>query len=95
MKKINRISFLIPSLIIYLIILLPGCRKFVQIDTPPDKITQANVYSTDRTAISVLTGIYADLCSTGANMAEYTGLLADEWNIWSMADMEHQSHYLN
>lgn len=72
-----------------------GCKKFVEIDTPPDKITQANIFSTDRTAITALTGIYSDMSRSGAEMAEYVGLLADEWTLWTGADIDHTAYYTN
>lgn len=74
-----------------------GCKKFVQIETPPDKITQQNVYSTDPTAIGVLTGIYSIMSAVGigAEMARYNGLLADEWALWPGAGPELRAYYTN
>lgn len=79
-----------------------GCRKFVEIDTPADKISQENVFSSDPTAISVLTGIYSAMASglygnsgVGADMAKYGGLLADELTLWDGADKDHFAYYSN
>ncbi len=38
-----------------------GCRKFVEVDAPYSRITDGNIFNTDGTAISVLTGLYTKL----------------------------------
>lgn len=81
------------------LLLLPACQKFVETETPPDKISQSNVYLNDLTATTVLTGIYGAMSSlmTTANLAKYTGLLADEWVLDGLAalDPAHQAYYSN
>jgi starch-binding outer membrane protein, SusD/RagB family len=72
-----------------------GCRKFVEIGTPPDKISQENVFSTDRSATSVLTGIYSTIRGSGTDMAKYSGLLADEWTLWTNTDFFNGAYYTN
>ncbi|MBO9573931.1 MAG: RagB/SusD family nutrient uptake outer membrane protein, partial [Chitinophagaceae bacterium] len=96
MKNGNYQYTILIILLVNVLITGSGCRKFVEIDTPPNKITQANVFSTDKTAITVLTGILVDIQGSCVNMAEYGGLLADEWMLWSNTDNnERKSFYTN
>jgi hypothetical protein len=69
----------------FLIVATIGCKKFVDIDSPPNKVTSDNVYTVDATAIAVLTGIYTRMSSndyqfiTGTNsVSVYAGLSSDE-----------------
>jgi starch-binding outer membrane protein, SusD/RagB family len=54
-----------------------GCKKFVHVDTPPNNLSQQNVFSNDKAAISVLTGLFNPNISS--DIAQYCGLLADEF----------------
>lgn len=91
----NKLRTFFIILLIALIQIQTSCKKFVEIETPPDKITQENVFSTDRSAITVLTGIYGSSARLGADMAEYAGLLADELTLWSGAEIEYTAYYTN
>lgn len=81
------------TVVIVLLTLLYGnsCKKLIDIDPPPTSINQENVYKSDATAISALTGIYATM-SNGGISAGYTGagsisvlagLSADELTLYS------------
>lgn len=95
MYRYKNLKFSISLFVLIIIATHSGCRKFVQVGTPPDKITQANVYSTDRSATTALTGIYAAIVRSGIDMSEYGGLLADEWNLWNGAGDELRAYYTN
>lgn len=81
-----------------------GCKKLVEVDPPVDKITESNVYKSDATAISVLTGIYKQLSSSGMLAQEFTvntlalraGLSADELTLWNgVNDRSLNAYYKN
>jgi starch-binding outer membrane protein, SusD/RagB family len=78
-----------------LVLFLISCRKFVELDSPPDKLTQENVFANDRTAAATLTSMYMDMVGSGADMAKYGGLLSDEFTLWSGADFIHVAYYSN
>jgi hypothetical protein len=44
-----------------IVVILSGCKKLVEIDPPKDQITSGDIYSTDKNAITVLAGMYADM----------------------------------
>lgn len=65
-----------------------SCKKFVEVEAPPTSLTAKNVYTSDATAIAVLTGIYATM-SNGtiaeglSGISIRTGLSSDELTLWS------------
>ena len=67
-----------------------GCEKFVDIPAPPVDISKEAIFGNDQTAISVLNGFYATHRSV--EMAEYGGLLSDEFVYWPGGD-EHKFFY--
>jgi starch-binding outer membrane protein, SusD/RagB family len=73
--------------------LITGCKKFVDIDTPPVTISQENIFDNDKTATTVLTGLFSS--SMGSDMAVRGGLLADEFDLASDADIEFGTYYRN
>ncbi|SEL63716.1 RagB/SusD domain-containing protein [Chitinophaga rupis] len=78
-----------------------GCTKFVEIDAPYTKITDANVYATDATSIAVLTGIYVSINKPGTftgpqGLSLFTGLSADELTLYSgVTDTRLLAYYTN
>lgn len=73
--------------IVFLTASLHGCKKFIEVEAPVTSINSANVYNTDATAASVLTGIYTDLSEglRGAGLASvtlFTALSADELTLY-------------
>jgi len=62
----NALPRVITLQILLLSIALCGCKKFIEVEAPVTSINSANVYNSDITATSVLTGIYSDL-SEGLN----------------------------
>ncbi|MBO9571402.1 MAG: hypothetical protein J7497_04235, partial [Chitinophagaceae bacterium] len=65
----NRIYQYIILIILLVNILVAGsgCRKFVQVDTPPNRIALSNVFSTDKMAIGVLTDLLVFIQEEGVN----------------------------
>src|SRR3954467_3512606 len=64
---------------------LLSCKKLVDVDPPITSTVADIVYSSDATAISVLTGLYTDISSgnmifpgTIASLPLFTGLSSDE-----------------
>lgn len=71
-------------------ILMNGCKKFVEVESPATRISEVSAYATDATAISVLTGIYtrmsADRRFAGSGgLTIFTGLSADELTLFNGA----------
>lgn len=82
----STIKFLKTNLPIFILIVFSiGCKKLVEVEPPINRVTSENVYSTDPTAIAVLTGIYAKMSNnsfafvTGTNsISVLSGLSSDE-----------------
>jgi hypothetical protein len=83
-----------------------GCKKFVDIDPPITSVNAGNIYASDKTAISVLTGIYATISFDNNNiypgapgftqLSLYSGLSADELNVFEgAADDVVKAYYKN
>lgn len=104
---LNNIIFAIyPLGIIFIIcfvffISLSACNKLVDIDPPSATINNENVYSDNKIAISVLTGIYADLVSSFTGSTLYgisfrTGLSSDELTLFGdVTDATNLAYYKN
>jgi starch-binding outer membrane protein, SusD/RagB family len=59
------------KIIFILISFCTGCTKLVEVDAPVNTINKDNVYSTDATAASVLTGLYTKM--SRQNIEEFDG----------------------
>jgi hypothetical protein len=73
-----------------LIIPCQSCDKFLDVGSPPDKVSSQFVFSSNSSAAAVLTGIYFDLQSTGFaqgrnGMSLYMGLSSDEFNLYPLS----------
>ncbi|MBW8685574.1 RagB/SusD family nutrient uptake outer membrane protein [Chitinophaga rhizophila] len=76
--KIFRLLF-----ICWLVISISSCKKLIEVDPPINEIIGSEIYSSNTTAISVLTGIYTSMSSNGIFNGEQSvsirpGLSADE-----------------
>ncbi|PSL33547.1 RagB/SusD family nutrient uptake outer membrane protein [Chitinophaga ginsengisoli] len=67
------------------LVLMPSCKKFLDVGNPPDKIVADAVFRTNSSAAAVLTGIYYDLQGEQYGVAQgrgsislHSGLAADE-----------------
>jgi starch-binding outer membrane protein, SusD/RagB family len=68
---------------------LPACKKFVEVSPPVTSITSADVYGSNTSAASVLTGIYSNITSSAvlgggpASIGYLCGVAADELKDYS------------
>jgi hypothetical protein len=101
-KKIIKYIFL--YLVGFLGISLTSCKKIVETEVPDTEVNGDNVYTNDATAIAVLTGIYSNLAqgtpyagfSSGTkSLSLVCGLSADEYTLFSGADLDMMAFYQN
>lgn len=57
---------------------ITGCKKFVQIDPPDDRLVTASVFSNSNSATAAVTAIYTQMQGESYSMAQNCGLLSDE-----------------
>ncbi len=100
--KILRKIILNYAIIIAIIgIFSSGCKKFVDVPSPPNKLTDANSFSSNATAQSAVNGIYAQMTTSSGfasggifSVTQLAGLSADEFvTYWSGGST--QPFYLN
>jgi hypothetical protein len=79
-----------------------GCKKLVTVAPPVTSITDVNVFNTDATAASVLTGIYTNMSSgsfatgvNGTSISLLCGLSADEFTLYNGTTNEELFYYTN
>jgi starch-binding outer membrane protein, SusD/RagB family len=85
-----------------------GCKKLVEPGPPESSITEENVFNTDMSAISVLTGIYAKMASANGGSEEIgkfsgptgisflSGLSADELTLYpQVTNARYIAYYKN
>ena len=90
--------------LISLISFLFSCNKLIEIDAPQTSINENNVYKSDATAISAVTGVYATMSQFG-DVAGFTGntgvsvllgLSADEFTLYNgVTDNRLNAYYKN
>lgn len=85
-----------------LLITAAGCKDFVQVDPPISGINKDNAYDNDKSALSVMTGIYGRLVTPNfgitygsAGIGYLMGLYADELKNWSPNSTTRQQFYVN
>lgn len=101
MRKHYRFNIAYTALCLQL--LFSGCSKMLDVDQPVNKISESAIYTTDATAIAVLTDLYANMSSSSFDgggfigIPAFTGLSADELLMYTIAS--HQvalrTHYMN
>jgi starch-binding outer membrane protein, SusD/RagB family len=93
----NRIFKLL--LLLTLVTAWSSCKKFVEPKAPTSSINESNVYTSDVTAISAVTGIYVQMTSRfsgSVGMSVLTGLSADELTLANtVTDQNVQAYYKN
>jgi starch-binding outer membrane protein, SusD/RagB family len=95
---INKFRLLFSVLLIT--IQISGCEKFLEVKAPTTSVNEGNVYSSDETAIAVLTNIYAGM-SIGTDggfagqksMSVLAGLSADELTLANTVTDERLNAY--
>jgi hypothetical protein len=79
-------------------VLFSRCRKLINVDPPATSITGPSVYTSDATAVSVLTGVY-DGFSGSSNIGFMTSLLpglsADEFSVYGNYNSQYTLYYTN
>jgi hypothetical protein len=100
MNSINKLRILILTIAA---IGISGCKKFSEVKAPVTSVNESNVYATDATAISVLTGLYMGMSSgTGGGTSFFTasqsislygGLLADEFTLYNGISTTDPKYY--
>ena len=85
-RYISSLSF------VFLVIAGFSCKKLVQVPPPSTAVTGNSVYSSDATAIAVLTGLYGEMSASStstigevSSLSLYGGLSSDELTLWSGA----------
>lgn len=77
-----------------------GCKKFVEVDTPPTRVSSENVYNDPDNATAVLTGLFARLSSSFSNggivqFAALTELSADNSILFDVNSNEEYRRYFH
>ncbi|PWV47092.1 RagB/SusD family nutrient uptake outer membrane protein [Chitinophaga sp. S165] len=86
-----------------LLIAATGCKKLLAVDPPGNSLNAANVFTTDATAIAVVTDIYAGLSAQNINqqnqaitsLSLYGGLSADEITLFDNSNSFLQPYFTN
>ncbi|WP_256003763.1 RagB/SusD family nutrient uptake outer membrane protein [Pedobacter deserti] len=84
------------------VLIIPGCKKFVEVSAPTTSNNGENVFLEDASAIGVLTGIYANMSNSNVNVTNgyltnvffTTGLAGDELDLFDPVNPAY-SPYLN
>jgi len=81
MKKMDLLNNSL-LLLVCCVLLLASCKKFLDIEPNPNQITTEQVFSSDKTAVSAMSGLYGQMLNslmlTSAGTSVYAGLYADE-----------------
>lgn len=57
-----------------IMVLFTGCKKYLEVDTPPTRISSESAFKDDATANSVLTGLYAQMIDNSINGYKLAGI---------------------
>ncbi len=102
--KLKLIASRISVSVLVISFLISGCKKFVDVPAPTKSITDDNVYTSDYTAIAVLTGMYTKMGYSGGGdpftgtfgISLMSGLSADEFTLYSgVLNLPHTAYYRN
>ncbi len=94
MQKIIKLLNISGFLLVMLTIVNTGCKKLVEVESPVTNLSTLNVYTSDATAISAMTGIYATLSRSENEILNFfdgltaipiiAGLSADELTLFEL-----------
>jgi hypothetical protein len=78
LRAILKISVALPALLI-----LTGCKKFIEVELPPTQTSTEALFASEQTAVSAVTGIYTNLVFSSLSfsnggMSIYPSLSADD-----------------
>ncbi|MBO9571871.1 MAG: RagB/SusD family nutrient uptake outer membrane protein, partial [Chitinophagaceae bacterium] len=92
------------SILLFHLLLFSSCKKQIEIPPPATQISSDNVFTSDQTAVAVLTGLYIDI-SKGYNaygyftgtygLSQVLGLSADEFTLYNTGLSEFNTVYTN
>jgi hypothetical protein len=102
-NKSTRTYFTVLLLLCVVITIIAwGCKKLVTVAPPETKLTEPSVYSSDESAVSVLTGIYTQLSKVNynsspqiPNITMWLGLSSDEFTLWGGGSPDQAAYYKN
>jgi starch-binding outer membrane protein, SusD/RagB family len=102
MRTINYLPFTLPACLLYVLLMVSSCKKFVDVDAPETNPSSINVYSNDAQAAGILTGIYGKISGNNQGFASgrtsitvYTGLAGDEFEAFTSSGVAFMQTYLN
>lgn len=84
-----KMKYIYTILILISFTLTSGCKKFVQLDPPDDRLTASTIYATNETATSVLNGLYVRIAETNNVLTSYATAYM------GFASDELKNHYIN
>jgi len=91
--KLNLKKYILPpSAILYISVILYGCKKFISIGPPPTSITKATVYSSNTSAAAAVTGIYTSMVANGTNTNSFSSGLSSISLLVGLASDELKSY---
>lgn len=82
-------KYIYSILILISLTLASGCKKFVELNPPDDRLTGSTVYATNGTATSVLNGLYIRIAETNNVLNSYAT------SYMSFASDELKNYYIN
>lgn len=85
------------------ILLVNGCKKFVEVPPPVYGMVNASVFNSDATASAAVTGIFQNMSEAGSGifsggstgLSALLGLSADEFTLYPCNDMWYNQAYTN
>jgi starch-binding outer membrane protein, SusD/RagB family len=86
---------------LFFILFFVSCTKLVEVDPPYTSFSGKNVYENDASATSAITSIYAEMSAAQIQSNSFTslslvaGLSADEFALYSEANVDLLRHYQN
>lgn len=91
MRSINYCQWLLISVLP----MITGCKKFVSIAPPKTQLVTASVFENNATASVAQTGIYNQMFSVSYNVSEANGLLSDELTNYGTQAINNVAEYMN
>jgi len=91
------------SIAVFSMLIVGSCKKLVDVNAPVTSVTDADVYSSDASAIAVSTGLFTKLSGAGypstfdiSSSSLALGLSADEFSLWNgESDNKLIAYYTN
>jgi starch-binding outer membrane protein, SusD/RagB family len=84
-------------LVIYCLMALPGCKKFIEVDPPVTSVNEGNIYRDDATAAASITGIYSKMSNSffSLNLTILPELSADNLTLFNLDRANYTAYYQN